>query len=111
MAQNFIHEGWVIEVPAPVAVTSGDGVMIGTKFGVALGTAAQGALVRVQLYGVWKLKKAITSGSGLAVGAGAYWDNTAKKVTNVTTGGNTLIGIALTVTIDGDTEGVYRLNP
>ena len=41
--KNFVQRGENIAVPAPAAVTSGAGVLIGALFGVANGDADTGA--------------------------------------------------------------------
>jgi len=38
--KNFVQPGKTITLTAPYAVTSGDGLLVGSVFGVAAGTAA-----------------------------------------------------------------------
>ncbi len=108
MAANYVEEGEVIEVIVAAAITPGTPLLIGTKLGIALGKGAIGDKVRFALEGVWKLTKANGSGLGQLQGTASYWDNTAKKMTNVATS-NTLVATAFEISADNDTIGVYRL--
>lgn len=56
--KNYIQEGRMITVAAPAGgVTSGDGVVIGSLFGVASKTAAAGETVTIATEGVFDLPK------------------------------------------------------
>jgi predicted RecA/RadA family phage recombinase len=107
MSKLFVQDGNFLPLPAPYAVTSGQGALIGTQFGVAMSDIANGVVGQFALEGVHTLAKA----TGIAWTAGIllYWDNAAKNVTNVTTS-NTRIGIAVQAQASGDTTGVVRLN-
>ncbi|SDL37013.1 DUF2190 family protein [Paracoccus chinensis] len=107
--KNFIAVGNVITVVAPAAVTSGQGMLVGSMFGVAARDAASGAEVELNLTGVFDLPKAASQ--AWTVGQRVYWDSTAKVATNVV-GTNTLIGVA-TIPVGGtagETTGRVRLN-
>lgn len=95
MAQNYIQEGHVLDytVPSGVTINTGDGVLVGTIFGVALGSGTAGQQVRLQTEGMFLLPKKSGNGSALTLGGAVYWDNTDKRVTGVTSG-NTLVGKA-----------------
>ncbi|WP_312548175.1 DUF2190 family protein [Massilia sp.] len=87
--RNKVQAGNVISVIAPALVLSGQGVLVGTLFGVAAGDALQGAPVEIAREGVFDLT---ALGSDTATqGAKAYWDNTAKRITATATS-NTLVG-------------------
>ncbi|MGV8832544.1 MAG: DUF2190 family protein [Devosia sp.] len=105
MATNFIQTGDIIEITAAAAVSSGDGVLIGTLFGVAVADAAIGAQVNLNTTGVWTLPK--TSAQAWTVGAAIYWDGTACTTTVST---NVLIGKAVAVAANPSATGVVRLN-
>lgn len=90
--QNYIQRGENITVPAPAAVTSGDGVLLGALFGVANGDADPGADLVLSTTGVFELPKATTD--EIAIGDPLYWDATAGKIT-VTTTDNTFVGYAV----------------
>ena len=107
--KNFVQPGNTITLTAPYAVASGDGLLVGSIFGVASGTAALGETVEAALTGVYDLKK--VASQAWAAGDKVYWDNTAKEATKTTTS-NTLIGVAVVAVAGGagDTIGRVRLN-
>jgi predicted RecA/RadA family phage recombinase len=107
--KTYIQPGHAITLIAPYAVASGDGLLVGAIFGVASHDAASGAEVETQLTGVLDLAK--TASQAWAAGAKVYWDNTAKRVTNVASG-NTLVGVAVHAVGGGadETIGRVRLN-
>lgn len=105
--KNFVQPGDTITLTAPAALASGDGVLVGTAFGVACGAAASGAEVEVKTTGVFDLKAASAATS--TVGAAAYWDATNKEVT-ATSSGNTKIGVFLAAKTNGQTTARVRLN-
>ena len=107
MAKNFVQPGDVVTVAAPYAVSSGDGCLVGTLFGVAAFDAAEAADVEINTRGVWTLAK--TSAQAWTVGAAIYWDNT-NKVATTTSTSNTLIGKAMAVAANPSATGVVRLN-
>lgn len=107
--KNYVQPGNTITLTAPYAVASGDGLLVGSIFGVAAGTAAVGESVEAALTGVYDLKK--VASQAWAAGDKVYWDNTAKEATKTTTS-NTLIGVAVVAVAGGtgDTIGRVRLN-
>ena len=107
--KNFVQTGNTITLTAPYAVGSGDGLLVGSIFGVASGTAALGETVEAALTGVYDLKK--VASQAWAAGDKVYWDNTAKEATKTTTS-NTLIGVAVVAVAGGasDIIGRVRLN-
>lgn len=107
--KNFVQAGDTIVVPAPAAVASGAGVLVGNIFGVALFAADNGADVPIKTRGVFELPKA--GSQAWTVGARVYWDNGNNRCTNVATG-NYPIGVA-TVAVGngaGETTGTVRLD-
>jgi predicted RecA/RadA family phage recombinase len=107
--KNYVQPGNTITLTAPYAVSSGDGLLVGSIFGVAAGTAALGEAVEAALTGVYDLKK--VASQAWAAGDKVYWDNTAKEATKSTTS-NTLIGVAVVAVAGGasDIIGRVRLN-
>ena len=107
--KNYVQPGTTITLTAPYAVTSGDGLLVGSIFGVAAGDAASGATVEAALTGVLDLTK--VGSQAWTVGAKVYWDDTNKRCTTVATD-NTLIGVAVEAVAGGagDTIGRVRLN-
>ncbi len=104
--KNFLQPGDTVTVNAPVAVNSGDGLLVGALFGVALATAAINTNVEVLTEGVVDLPKAAVA---VTQGAKIYWDNTAKNLTTTATN-NTLIGCAILASAVGDGTVRVRLN-
>ena len=107
--KNYVQPGSTLTLTAPYAVTSGDGLLVGSIFGVAAGDAASGATVEAALIGVIDLTK--VGSQAWTVGAKVYWDDTNKRCTTVATD-NTLIGVAVEAVAGGagDTIGRVRLN-
>ena len=104
--KTYIQPGHAITLLAPYAVASGDGLLVGAIFGVASHDAASGAEVETQLTGVLDLAK--VASQAWTAGAKVYWDNTAKRVTNVASG-NTLVGVAVLAVGSGADEVVGRV--
>ncbi len=104
--KNWIQPGDTVTVVAPVAVNSGDGLLVGALFGVAISTAAINTNMEMITTGVVDLPKANLA---ITQGAKVFWDNTAKNVTT-TVGTNTLIGCAIVAAAIGDNTTRVRLN-
>ena len=107
--KNFVQPGNTITLTAPYAVASGDGLLVGSIFGIAAGDAALGDPVETALVGVYDLKK--VASQAWSAGDKVYWDNTNKEATKTATA-NTLIGVALEAVAGGagDVIGRVRLN-
>ena len=90
MAQNFVHEGKVLELTAPRTHLSGTGAIVGSIFGVAINDYTSGdTSCPYAVTGVWDLAK---DGSSFSPGDNVYWDNSGHTVTS-TPGSNLLIGV------------------
>lgn len=107
--KNYVQPGNTITLTAPYAVASGDGLLVGSIFGIACADAASGETVEATVVGVFDLKK--TASQAWAAGDKLYWDNTAREATKTATS-NTLIGVAVAAVAGGagDTIGRVRLN-
>lgn len=107
--KNYVQPGNTLTLTAPYAVTSGDGLLVGSIFGIASGDAALGEPVEAALKGVFDLTK--VGSQAWTVGAKVYWDDTNKRTTSVATS-NTLIGVATEAVAGGagETIGRVRLN-
>lgn len=105
MATNFVQEGWFITVAAPAAVTSGQYVAVGQLAGVAQTDAAIGEPVSLATQGVYNLAK--TSAQAWAVGDAIYWDDATGEMTNVDTG--VQVGVAVAVATNPTATGTVRL--
>jgi len=91
--KNYVHDGCSVEATAVGAVTSGDFIKVGSRYGVAVSSVANGETYTHQRVGVFKLpKKAATA---FTEGQLAYWDSGAGEVTDIpNAGANDLIGSA-----------------
>ena len=105
--KNLVQQtGRNITVAAPYNLTSGDGCLVGSLFGIASNTVLSGAAVPIDTGGVYAIKK--TAAQTFAQGAKVYWDNTAKSVTSVSSA-NTLIGVATVAAAGADATATVRL--
>ena len=86
---------------------SGDGLLVGSLFGVCATHADSGESVEVQVVGVFDLPKA----AGVIIGVGAllYWNDIAKNVTR-TGSGNDVIGVAVETAGANDATCRVRLH-
>lgn len=101
MATNFIAPDDPLTLPAPAGgVVSGTAYKIGDSFGIAGNSAAAGENFPLHRAGVWLLPKA--TAVNWLVGVKLYWDDAAKKVTNVSAS-NTLIGVSRHARVNADT--------
>lgn len=107
MASNLKQDGEVMTVAAPAAKSSGDGVLVGSMFGVAVADAASGADVAIATRGVYTLPK--VSAQAWTVGALIYWDDSAGQCTTTSTD-NKLIGVAAAAAANPSSTGEVRLN-
>jgi predicted RecA/RadA family phage recombinase len=107
MARNYVQPGETLTLPAPRNVASGDGMLVGSIFAVALAAASAGQPVEGRRIEVFDLTKA--TGQAWTPGQKVYWDNTAFNVTS-SASGNTLIGAATQAQAAGDTIGRVLLS-
>lgn len=107
--KNYVQEGESLNLIAPYAVSSGGGALIGATFGIASTDLASGEEGAFQLCGVYNHAKATGASTGGAQGARAYWNNTNKNITAVSTS-NTLIGVFAATCADADATCTVRLN-
>jgi len=105
--KNKLQTGNVISVIAPYAVMSGQALQVGALVGVASNNAAINAPVEIDRQGVYSLA-AVAVDTG-AIGAKAYWDNTAKRITT-SSAGNTLVGCFTEPKGNGDTGATVLLD-
>lgn len=105
--RNYIQPGKTLTLPAPAAVLSGEGVVIGSIFGVAAGDAASGADVDLAVEGVFELPK--VSALAISVGDKVYFDG-ATGLVSKTASGNTYIGVAVSAAANPSGTVRVRLN-
>lgn len=70
--KNFVQQGAVISATAPANLLSGDGVQIGSMFGVASTDAASGKKVELAVVGVFKLP--VKAADTVNPGTELFWD-------------------------------------
>lgn len=108
--KNFIQDGDTLPVTAPYALSSGQGCLVGSLFGIACSDALISTEVEIKTGGVFDMAKAGTQ--AWAVGDRIYWDNAARVATTAAAAGaNKLIGVAVAVVGSGagETTGRVRL--
>lgn len=94
--KTYVQPGESITVTAAFAASSGDGVLVGSLFGIASGDAGTGDSLVLTTRGVFDMPKPSTD--VLAVGDPVYWDDAAGLATaDDDTGNNPRIGLAVTV--------------
>ena len=76
--KNYIQKGEQLTVAAPYNVNSGQGVLVGQLFGIAMGDALSAASVDIRTEGVVAIAK--DAESVFAVGTIAYFDTTTLNV-------------------------------
>ena len=107
MAKNFIQRGDNITVLAAALAASGDLIVMGSLFGVALHDAAANEELTLKTGGVWEFPK--TTADEPDVGAPAYFDAAESEITTVATD-NTKVGVFPEAGANGDTTCRVRLN-
>ena len=105
--KNYVQAGDNLTLTAPYDVSSGDGALIGSIFGVAAGDADSGDEVDIVTVGVFTLPK--TSALAISVGDKLYWDE-GEKAVNKTPTDNTLIGVAVSAAVNPSATVEVRLN-
>lgn len=110
MSNAYIQPGDTLTVTNTTGATvvSGAGILVGTKVAIAEVDIANNAAGAARFTGVNSHTKNTGAGTGGAQGAAAYWDNTAKKFTAVSTS-NTLAGYFAETCADGDTTCKVKL--
>ncbi|MGT2507906.1 DUF2190 family protein [Cupriavidus basilensis] len=105
--KNFVQCGDTLTITAPYALNSGDAVLVGKIFGVAVANIANGADGEVITEGVFDVTALSTDTP--AQGAVLYWDTVNKRLTT-TSAGNTRVGVATVAKANGVTTARIRLD-
>jgi predicted RecA/RadA family phage recombinase len=101
----YVQPGRSLTVSAPAGgVLSGQGVLIGTLFGIAQVDAVEGAEVQILTEGVVEVPK--TSALQIDVGDRLFWDAT-NKVVNKTATAQLCVGVA--VSAAANPSGTVRI--
>jgi predicted RecA/RadA family phage recombinase len=103
---GYVQEGKYVEVTLPYDRKSGEGVLIGSLFGVCVKDGLQGEIINIHTETVYGLTAATGAGTDAIFGAKAYWDNTNKRITPVATN-NSYVGVFLAA--KATTEAVARV--
>ncbi|SIN74272.1 DUF2190 family protein [Vannielia litorea] len=107
--KNYVQPGENITLTAAAASSSGDGVLVGSLFGIAAGDAEIGDTLTIVTEGVFEMPKPATD--VLAVGDPVYWDASGKLATaDDDSGSNAEIGVAVTTAANPSSSVRVRLN-
>ena len=109
MKNALYEEGEYLPFTAPYDRLAGQGMLVGSFFGVVVDSVTAGNQVALSSEGVYQLDKSTGTGTGGAPGQLAYWDNTAKAITAVATG-NTKVGCFFLTAADADVSAAVKLN-
>lgn len=105
--KNYVKEGINVTLTANKNLTSGQGTVIGSIFGVATTDVASGADTEFSTRGVFDLAK--TASQTFAQGAKVYFNNSTNAATS-TTSTNFMIGTALVAAGANDATVRVRLD-
>ena len=106
---GYVQDGDYIEVTLPYARSGGQGVLVGALFGVCVVDGASGDVINIHTEGVYGLEAATGAGTDAAFGAKAYWDNTAKKITPVSSN-NSYVGVFMAAKTTSQAYATVRFN-
>ena len=104
---NFIQKGDTLTLVAPYNIASGDGMLVGKIFAVAMMSALQGAEVEGCRTGVYALKK--KAAQAWTQGIPVYWDDTNKQCDTTSTVGIQIGFAANTASNPSDTGDVVLM--
>ena len=103
--KTFVQPGCSITVTAPAGgVSSGDGVLIGSLFGIAQGDALATEDVEILTEGVAEIAK--TSALAISVGDRLFWDDTNKVVNKTVTA---QVGVGVAVAAAANPSAIVRM--
>ena len=106
---GYIQNGDYVEVALPYARSGGQGVLVGALFGVCVVDGANGETINIHTEGVYGLEAATGASTDAVAGARAYWDNSAKKITPVSTN-NSYVGVFMAAKTTSQAFATVRLN-
>lgn len=101
--KNYLEDGETVVIAAPADTASGDFVVKGALYGVAVAAALSGADLVLKRGGAFELPKA--TGAAWTQGDRLYWDATNKNFTTSAGAGNRAVGIAFAAADSADTTG------
>lgn len=103
--KNFVQKGRSIQLVMPYDRLAGQGVLVGSIFGVCANDALSGATCSVQVSEVFDVTK---DTSVFSQGDKVYWDDSAKKLSS-TAASNQVVGSAVQAQLTGDATARIRL--
>jgi predicted RecA/RadA family phage recombinase len=106
---GYVQDGCYVEVTLPYARNPGEGVLVGSLFGVCSVGGAQGDADNIHTEGIYGLTAATGASTDAVFGAKAYWDNTNKRITPVATS-NSYVGVFAAAKATTDAAARVRLN-
>ena len=104
---NYVQPGNTLDLTAPAALESGEGVLIGSLFAVAVADIANGAVGAMVVEGVVELPK--NTSTATTEGMKMDWDSSAKELVATTTGDGHA-GVAVEVKASAATTVKLLLN-
>lgn len=105
--KNFIQKGMTLTLLAAAAIQSGEAMLVGKIFGVAMANVAAGATGEFETEGVFELPALSTDVA--AQGAILYWDAANKRLTT-TASGNTRVGVAIAAKANGAATAMLKID-
>lgn len=105
--KNFVQHGDTLTLTPPAAVASGEAILLGKIFGVAVAALLANVPGEFVTEGVFDLPALGTDTA--TVGAILYWDTANKRLTT-TAAGNTRVGVAVAAKANGDATVRIKLD-
>lgn len=105
--KNAIQAGVTLSLLAAAAILSGEAVLVGKIFGVAVANVAAGQQGEFETEGVFELPALGTDVA--AQGAILYWDAVNKRLTT-TAAGNTRVGVAVVAKAAGPAVATIKID-
>lgn len=105
--KNAIQAGVTLSLLAAAAMLSGEAVLVGKIFGVAVANVAAGQQGEFRTEGVFELPALGTDVA--AQGAILYWDAANKRLTT-TAAGNTRVGVAVVAKANGPAVATIKID-
>jgi predicted RecA/RadA family phage recombinase len=105
--KNFVQHGDTLTLTPTAAVASGEAILVGKIFGVAVAAVLANTPGEFVTEGVFDLPALSTDTP--TVGAVLYWDTANKRLTT-TASGNTRVGVATAAKANGDTTARIKLD-
>ena len=104
--KNYIQKGDNVTIPAPIAVASGDVLVVGDLHGVVAGDAAEDEPCDLVTVGVFSLPK--VGADSFDVGDRVHFDSATKLVTS-TASGNVHIGTCVKIAVSASASVETKL--